>query len=184
MSVVDETFETIRIETPTEHLAQVVLDRPEDLNTISDTMLDDLEIAVDGLEDAADIRGILITGAGDRAFSAGADLGGGALQPREAVEHSRRGKQVFGRFRESDLPVVAGIDGYCLGGGLELSMCADLRVSSSSAEFGLPEHNRGGCFRAGVGPSGSNVSLGRVRLNRSCLRPTASTPNGCMNSGI
>lgn len=145
MSLYEAEYETIRVESPTDHLAHVVLNRPDDLNTVSDGMLDDLDDLVDDLEDADvdEARAVLITGAGEKAFSAGADLGGGAMDPREAVEHSRRGKAVFGRFRELDLPVVAGIDGYCLGGGFELSMCADLRVASDAAEFGLPEHNRG-----------------------------------------
>lgn len=146
MSLYESEFETIRVESPTDHLAHVVLDRPDNLNTVSDGMLEDLDEVADLLEDADydEVRAVLITGEGDRAFSAGADLGGGgALQPRDAVEHSRMGKAVFGRFREMDLPVVAAIHGYCLGGGMELSMCADLRVASESAEFGLPEHNRG-----------------------------------------
>jgi enoyl-CoA hydratase/3-hydroxyacyl-CoA dehydrogenase len=145
MSLSEADYETLRVESPTDHLAHVVLDRPDDLNTVSDGMLDDLDDLIDALEDADadEARTVYVTGAGEKAFSAGADLGGGAMEPREAVEHSRRGKRVFGRFRELDLPVVAGIDGYCLGGGFELSMCADLRVASEAAEFGLPEHDRG-----------------------------------------
>lgn len=145
MSLYEADYDTIRVESPTDHLAHVVLDRPEDLNTVSDGMLEDLDGLLDDLE-AADVdeaRAVYVTGAGEKAFSAGADLGGGAMDPREAVEHSRRGKGVFGRFRELDMPVVAGIDGYCLGGGFELSMCADIRVASEAAEFGLPEHDRG-----------------------------------------
>jgi enoyl-CoA hydratase/3-hydroxyacyl-CoA dehydrogenase len=145
VSLYETDYDTIRVESPTEHLAHVVLDRPDDLNTVSHEMLDDLDDLIDVLEDADvdEARTVLITGAGEKAFSAGADLGGGAMEPREAVEHSRRGKQVFARFRELDMPVVAGIDGYCLGGGFELSMCTDLRIASESAEFGLVEHDRG-----------------------------------------
>lgn len=145
MSRYEAEYETIRVESPTDHLVHVVLNRPDDLKTVSDGMLDDFDALVDDLEDADvdEARAVLLTGAGGKAFSAGADLGGGAMDPREAVEHSRRGKAVFGRFRELDLPVVAGMDGYRLGGGFELSMCADLRVASDAAEFGLPEHDRG-----------------------------------------
>ena len=137
-------FETIRLEKPAEHLGAVVLDRPDAMNSINDQMLDDLDEVIDRLKADEETRAVMIRGTGDDAFSAGADVQStGAMDHRSGVEHSRRGKQVFGRFRESDLPVVAAIDGHCLGGGLELSMCADLRVASASSQFGLPEHDLG-----------------------------------------
>ncbi|WP_435076035.1 enoyl-CoA hydratase/isomerase family protein [Halococcus sp. AFM35] len=139
-----DDFETIRLEEPAEHLAALVLDRPDAMNSINDRMLDELGEAVDQLEAADEIRAIMLRGAGEDAFSAGADVqSSGAMDHREGTEHSRRGQQVFGRFRETDMPVVAAIDGHCLGGGLELSMCADLRVASASSKFGLPEHDLG-----------------------------------------
>jgi enoyl-CoA hydratase/carnithine racemase len=144
MTDIDTDFETIRIETPGNYVGHLVLDRPEDMNTVSATMLEELDEAVDVLEDHEGVRAIYITGEGEKAFSAGADVSSnGAMDNREGVEHSRYGQRVFGKFRESDLPVIAGIDGYALGGGLELSMCADLRVASESSEMGLPEHNLG-----------------------------------------
>ena len=139
-----DDFETIRFEQPADHLASLVLDRPDAMNSINEAMLDELDSAVDQLEADDDIHAVMLRGAGEDAFSAGADIqSSGAMAHRKGTEHSRRGKQVFGRFRETDLPVVAAIDGHCLGGGLELSMCADLRVASASAEFGLPEHDLG-----------------------------------------
>ena len=144
MTDIDTDFETIRIDTPGNHVGHLVLDRPEDMNTVSATMLEELDEAVDVLEAHEAVRAIYITGEGEKAFSAGADVSStGAMANREGVEHSRYGQRVFGKFRESDLPVIAGIDGYALGGGLELSMCADLRVASESSEMGLPEHNLG-----------------------------------------
>ncbi|MFB6143617.1 MAG: enoyl-CoA hydratase/isomerase family protein [Halorientalis sp.] len=144
MAATEAEFETLRIESPAEHVGNLVLDRPEDMNTISAEMLEELDEAVDVLEADDDVRAIYITGEGEKAFSAGADVSSnGAMDNREGVEHSRYGQQVFGKFRETDLPVVAGIDGYALGGGLELSMCADLRVASESSQLGLPEHNLG-----------------------------------------
>lgn len=137
-------FETIRIEQPAAHLGAVVLDRPDAMNSINAQMLEELDSAIDRLEASEEVRAVLLRGEGDRAFSAGADVqSSGAMGHREGVEHSRLGQRVFGRFRETDLPVVAAIDGYCLGGGLELSMCADIRVASTDAEFGLPEHDLG-----------------------------------------
>jgi enoyl-CoA hydratase/carnithine racemase len=140
----DSDFDTIRLEADAEYLGTVILDRPDAMNSINEAMLDELDEAVDQLEADEKVRAVMLRGAGDDAFSAGADVqSSGAMAHREGVEHSRHGKQVFGRFRETDMPVVAAIDGYCLGGGLELSMCADLRVASADAEFGLPEHNLG-----------------------------------------
>ncbi|MFB6165445.1 MAG: enoyl-CoA hydratase/isomerase family protein [Haloarculaceae archaeon] len=144
MTDIDADFETIRIESPAEYVGELVLDRPDSMNTVNREMLEELGEAIDLLEADEDVRAIYVTGEGEKAFCAGADVQStGAMDHREGVEHSRLGQQTFGRLRESDLPVVAGIDGYALGGGLELSMCADLRVASESSQLGLPEHNLG-----------------------------------------
>jgi enoyl-CoA hydratase/3-hydroxyacyl-CoA dehydrogenase len=109
-------------------------------------VLDELVDVVEMLEDDEAVRAILLTGRGDRAFSAGADvqsmIASGA-DPVTGVELSRKGQRVFGLLESADLPVVAGVDGYCLGGGMELATCADLRVASRRSEFGQPEHNLG-----------------------------------------
>ncbi|MFB6125194.1 MAG: 3-hydroxyacyl-CoA dehydrogenase NAD-binding domain-containing protein [Halanaeroarchaeum sp.] len=133
---------TVEIENRVGH---VELARPHRMNTISGELLDDLATAIDALEDDDEVRAVLITGEGDRAFSAGADVGAmaGSADPLDAVELSRKGQRTFGKLERLDMPVVAGIDGYCLGGGMELSMCADMRVASDRSELGQPEHNLG-----------------------------------------
>jgi enoyl-CoA hydratase/3-hydroxyacyl-CoA dehydrogenase len=139
-------FDTIRIEYPGEMVAKLVVDRPARMNTISGEVLQELDEAVDLLEDDDEVRSILLTGAGDRAFSAGADvqsMAAGGADPLQAIELSRTGQRVFGKFEECDMPVVAGIDGFCLGGGMELATCADLRIASERSELGQPEHNLG-----------------------------------------
>jgi enoyl-CoA hydratase/3-hydroxyacyl-CoA dehydrogenase len=139
-------FDTIRIEYPGEMVGQIVVDRPARMNTISGEVLDELDQAVDILSEDEAVRSILLVGEGDRAFSAGADvqsMAAGGADPLSAVELSRKGQRVFGKFEECDMPVVAGIDGYCLGGGMELATCADLRVASERSELGQPEHNLG-----------------------------------------
>ncbi len=144
----DETgldFENIRVEREGS-VAHVVLDRPHRMNTVSSGLLADFEAALDHLGGDGETRAILITGEGDRAFSAGADvqsMAAGGADPINGVELSRQGQRTFGKLRDCDLPVVAGIDGYCLGGGMELSMCADMRVASERSEFGQPEHDLG-----------------------------------------
>ncbi|MFC4437317.1 MULTISPECIES: 3-hydroxyacyl-CoA dehydrogenase/enoyl-CoA hydratase family protein [Natrialbaceae] len=139
-------FDAIRIERPGEMVGHVVLDRPHRMNTISGELLDELGEAVDLLEEDDEVRSILITGEGDRAFSAGADvqsMAAGGADPLGAVELSKKGQSTFGKLESSELPVVAGIDGYCLGGGMELSTCADIRVASERSEFGQPELDLG-----------------------------------------
>ncbi|MEF8780697.1 MAG: 3-hydroxyacyl-CoA dehydrogenase NAD-binding domain-containing protein [Haloferacaceae archaeon] len=138
-------FETVSVEVR-DRVGHVRLSRPHRMNTISGELLEELSAAIDELEAHEEVRAILLTGEGDRAFSAGADvqsMAAGGADPLAGVELSRKGQRTFGKLEESDLPVVAGIDGYCLGGGMELATCADLRVASDRSELGQPEHNLG-----------------------------------------
>ena len=139
------SHETVRVEREG-GVGRVVLARPHRMNTISSAMLDELERAFEELAGDDAVRAVLLTGAGDRAFSAGADVqsaAAGGIDHLSGTELSRRGHEVFGKLESCDGPVVAAIDGYCLGGGMELSMCADLRVASERAEFGQTEHELG-----------------------------------------
>ena len=138
-------FETIRLEYPEDGIVHLVLDRPEELNSVNDTLLDEFDEALDHVEADADARALLVTGEGDQAFCGGADISfmGEGLEPFEAVAFSRKGQRVFGRLLESSMPVVAGVDGFCLGGGMELATCVDLCVASERSEFGQPEMNLG-----------------------------------------
>ena len=139
------TYENLNV-TVEERVGHVELDRPHRMNTVSDDLMEELGRAVDELGADDEVRAILLTGAGDRAFSAGADvqsMAAGGADPLAAVELSKKGQRTFGKLETCDKPVVAGIDGYCLGGGLELACCADLRVASERSELGTPEHNLG-----------------------------------------
>ncbi len=138
-------FTNIEIRRPGDMVGQVVLDREARMNTINPELLDELDEALDLLEADDEVRSLLITGKGDRAFSAGADVTSMAssAEPLEAIELSRHGQRVFGRFEELDMPVVAGIDGFALGGGFELALCCDFRLASERSELGTPEHNLG-----------------------------------------
>ncbi|TQQ79894.1 enoyl-CoA hydratase/isomerase family protein [Halonotius terrestris] len=141
----DAEFETLRIDR-TDSVARVVLDRPDDLNTITPTLLDELSAAIDDLDADNDVRCLLLTGAGDRAFSAGADLSALAadgMTGPDGVELARHGQQTFGKLEACDTPVVAAIDGFCLGGGMELATAADLRIATDGSMFGQPEHDLG-----------------------------------------
>ncbi|WP_248907106.1 3-hydroxyacyl-CoA dehydrogenase/enoyl-CoA hydratase family protein [Halocatena marina] len=138
-------YEMIRVEYPGEMVGQIVIDRPHRMNTINIELLDELGAAIDAFESDDDVRAILITGEGEKAFSAGADVQSMATsaEPLQAIELSRTGQQTYGKLESCSMPVVAGIDGYCLGGGMELSMCADMRIASERSELGQPELNLG-----------------------------------------
>ncbi|RQH01460.1 3-hydroxyacyl-CoA dehydrogenase/enoyl-CoA hydratase family protein [Natrarchaeobius oligotrophus] len=138
-------FETIRVEYPDEMVGHVVVDRPHRMNTISDELLDELATAIELLDDDDEVRCLLLTGEGGKAFSAGADVQSMAsgADPLDAQELSRKGQSTFGKLESCSMPVVAGVDGYCLGGGMELATCADIRIASERSEFGQPELNLG-----------------------------------------
>jgi len=139
-------FDTVRVEKPGDMVGKIVLDRPHRMNTISDDLLDDLSAAIEALEADDEVRAILLVGEGDRAFSAGADvqsMAAGGADVLSAVELSRKGQRVFGTLEETDMPVLAAIDGYCLGGGMELATCADMRIATERSELGQPEHDLG-----------------------------------------
>jgi len=127
------------------NVGHIELDRPHRMNTISGDLLDDLSDAIDVLGGDEDVRAILLTGAGDQAFSAGADVTSmaGNADPVDAVELSRKGQQTFGKLEAADEPVLAAIDGYCLGGGMEMATCADMRLATERSELGQPEHDLG-----------------------------------------
>ncbi len=140
----DVSYETIRVEYPGEAVGEIVLDRPHAMNTVTPELLDEFEHAVEQLEGDEDVRALLVRGAGDKAFSAGADAVGMAGDDDfDPVALSRKGQRTWGLLEESALPVVAAVDGYALGGGMELAACADIRIASDRATFGQPEIDLG-----------------------------------------
>jgi len=121
-------------------VATLTLDRPAVLNALSRTSYLALEAALDDLEARDDLRVVVVTGAGERAFSAGADL----TFMRALDAESRQAfilltHRATNRLAYFPRPTVAAIRGYCLGGGLELVLACDLRIAAADAQFGLPE---------------------------------------------
>ena len=121
-------------------VALVTIDNPP-MNALSAALLDELEAAIDALDADAGVRAIVLRGGGDRAFVAGADIKEfPALRETASEGGSARGIQRLGhRMDAADTPFVAAIHGYCLGGGLELAMCCDVRVCADNATLGQPE---------------------------------------------
>lgn len=122
------------------NLAVVVIDRPEKLNALNAEVVRQLRDVFRDLRNATAIRGVVLAGAGKKAFVAGADIGELAgMTPLEGVRVSREGQQVFADIESFPKPVLAAVGGYALGGGCELSLACHLRVASENARFGLPE---------------------------------------------
>jgi len=121
-------------------VALVTIDNPP-MNALSAALLDELEAEIDALDADPGVRAIVVRGGGERAFVAGADIKEfPALRETASEGGSARGIQRLGhRMDAADTPFVAAIHGYCLGGGLELAMCCDVRVCADNATLGQPE---------------------------------------------
>lgn len=139
-------------------VATLTVHRPDRLNALDRDTIVELGEALARIREAADVRGAVITGSGDRAFVAGADISElAAMEPLEGVEVSRLGQRVFRELELSRKPIVAAVNGFALGGGCELALAAHLRIASTSARFGLPE------VRLGIIPGyGGTVRLSRL----------------------
>jgi enoyl-CoA hydratase/carnithine racemase len=118
----------------------LTFNRPEKLNALSSAMLAELEHELDEARDDAACRVVVLTGAGDRAFMAGADIAEYAEQTDEDFDTFQRScRRVFGAIDAFPKPVIGAINGYALGGGFEIALCCDVVLASASARFGLPE---------------------------------------------
>ena len=119
-------------------IATLTVHRPDALNALNSEVLEAFLAAVQGLPD--DVRAIIITGAGDKAFVAGADIAEMKdYSPKQAEAFSRRGGEAFHALRGFPGPVIAAVNGFALGGGLELALACDIIVAADSAKLGLPE---------------------------------------------
>lgn len=115
------------------------INRPEALNALSSVVLDDLNQAIDMINNDEDVHVVILTGEG-RAFVAGADIGEmKGMNPMEARVFAEKGLSIFRKIELMEKPVIAAVNGFALGGGCELSMCCDIRIASEKAKFGQPE---------------------------------------------
>lgn len=123
------------------HVATVTLNRPEKLNSITPGMLTELESITTELDRNNDVRAVIFTGSGDRAFSVGADINAwAALEPIDMWRRwIRDGHRVFDAIARLRQPTIAALNGYAFGGGLELALAADIRIASAGSELGAPE---------------------------------------------
>jgi enoyl-CoA hydratase len=130
---------SVRVESDGE-LAVVTIDRPEKLNALNAQVVRELGDAFERLRDDDSVRGVILNGAGEKAFVAGADIGElAAMDPLTGVQVSREGQRVFFTIERFPKPVLAAVGGYALGGGCELALACHVRIASDNARFGLPE---------------------------------------------
>ena len=122
------------------NIGVLTINRPKALNALNSETLKDLDTAIDHIEKQDDIYVVILTGAGDKAFVAGADISEMKdLNEKEGKEFGLLGNKVFRRLENLDKPVIAAINGFALGGGCEISMSCDIRICSENAIFGQPE---------------------------------------------
>ncbi len=120
--------------------ALLTIDRPKALNALTKDLLAELKSAVAELNSAGDIRVVILTGSGDKAFVAGADIASMKdMTPDEATAFAELGHSTMNRLSDSGLISIAAINGFALGGGLELALACDIRLVSETAKLGLPE---------------------------------------------
>jgi enoyl-CoA hydratase len=137
------TFDNLLIERD-DAVAIVTFNRPKVLNALNGQTLAELSAAMAAFKADAGVRAIVITGAGEKSFVAGADINELAvLSPVAGKDHARRGQQLFDEIEHLGKPVIAAINGFALGGGCELAMACTIRLAADSARFGQPEVNLG-----------------------------------------
>jgi len=150
-------FAFIRVEAEA-GVARITVHRPDKLNALNAATVSELERAFHAVASDSSVRGVIITGSGEKAFVAGADIAELAtMDPLTGIATSRQGQDAFRFLETMRKPVLAAINGFALGGGLELALACHLRVASSNARFGLPE------VKLGIIPGyGGTVRLPRV----------------------
>jgi enoyl-CoA hydratase len=139
-------------------IATITVNRPDKLNALNATVIAELDDAVGRVEREGDIRAVLLTGAGTKAFVAGADIG--EIETQGATDghaRARAGQRMMRRLEQCGKPVVAAVNGFALGGGCELAMACHIRIASEAARFGQPE------VKLGIAPGyGGTVRLPRL----------------------
>lgn len=122
----------------------IIINRPDKLNALNKDVFTDLNVALDEIHNNREIKSVIITGAGPKAFVAGADISEfTALNKEQAMALAKRGQDTFARIENASKPIVAAVNGFALGGGCELAMSCHFRVASENAKFGQPEVNLG-----------------------------------------
>lgn len=138
------TFNHLLFHTDSNGIAILTINRPEKLNALNATLLDEINQAIDLVEDNESIHVFIITGSGEKAFVAGADIKElSTLKQDTGEELSLKGQHIFSKIESCSKPVIALVNGYALGGGAELAMACHIRVATENAAIGMPEVSLG-----------------------------------------
>jgi enoyl-CoA hydratase len=157
------SYSHVRFEPSEGGIVLLTVNRPEKLNALNNATMVELDDAFRAVEDDPAHRGLILTGAGEKAFVAGADINElMAATPLEGKSRCLRDQAIMRRLEKMPKPSIAAINGYALGGGLELAMCCTLRVAASTAKLGLPEIKIG-VFPANGGTQRLPKLVGRGR---------------------
>lgn len=162
----------------------IAVDRPDKLNALNGATLDALHGAFDAAAEDASVRVVVLTGSGSKAFVAGADIAEmSGLSPVQGRDFSLRGTRMMRRVERMPKPVIAMVNGFALGGGLELAMCCHLRVAADTAKVGQPEINLG--LIPGFGGTQRLLRLaGRAATLELCLTGTPVDAQRALQLGI
>jgi enoyl-CoA hydratase len=134
---------TVLTERRSDHLL-ITLNRPQKLNALNHQVLSELEAAILSCQDDPAIRSVILTGSGDRAFCAGADIDElHGLSTAAAADLLRRGNRIIGLLSRIGVPVISAVNGYALGGGFEIALASTFILASTKGSFGLPETSLG-----------------------------------------
>ncbi len=127
-----------------ENIATITINRPDKLNALNGALLDELEVVIDSVKSDPSVKVVIITGAGEKSFVAGADISELAkLSVTEAKTFALKGQRIFSKIEDLGKPVIAAVNGFALGGGCELALACHMRFASTNAFFGQPEVNLG-----------------------------------------
>lgn len=136
-------YSTLRTEI-VEQICTITIHRPDKLNALNKVVIEELGKAIQEVYHNREIRSAIITGAGEKAFVAGADISEFLeLTQDEGMEMARKGQQLFFQIENAPKPIIAAVNGFALGGGCELAMSCHFRIASENARFGQPEVNLG-----------------------------------------
>ena len=159
---------------PQGSIAYLIIDREKALNALNTQVLSDLDAAIDAIDLDA-VRCVIVRGAGEKSFVAGADIAQmKELSKEEGVAFGKQGNDVMRKLESLPIPTIAAVGGYALGGGCELAMSCDFRICSDTAVFGQPETGRG--ITPGVGGTQRSTPPATSRRTKRCAS-ALSTPS-------
>jgi|SRR5690554_4174278 len=139
-----QNYQTLILEIDELGICILTINRPDKMNALNNLVFEELDSAISHIKGNSKVKGLIVTGAGEKAFVAGADIAElNTLKDAEAVKLSLRGQRVFQDIENLTIPVIAAVNGFALGGGCELAMACHIRIASDNALLGLPEVSLG-----------------------------------------